>query len=336
MRRCLQLAKLGALSVSPNPMVGAVIVRHNQIIGEGFHRKHGSPHAEVHAIQSVEDKMLLEGATLYVNLEPCSHYGKTPPCANLIIQHKIPHVVIGTLDPNPIVAGSGMKLLIDAGVKVEYKILERECLELNRLFFVYHEKRRPFITLKWAESRDGFLDRDRNGNIGVNWITGEDARAMVHKLRAEHDAILVGKNTILNDDPSLTVRGYHGKNPIRVTFDGSLEIPVNKRIFDNSAPTWIINSKKSELAGTTEFIQLSFDDNLLPALMDLFYHRKVQSVLIEGGAFTINKMLELGLWDEIVLLRGKIDFHSGLRAPKPKGMLYSAREIPTARVEIYH
>jgi diaminohydroxyphosphoribosylaminopyrimidine deaminase / 5-amino-6-(5-phosphoribosylamino)uracil reductase len=228
MQRAIQLAKLGLGNVAPNPMVGAVIVYNDIIIGEGYHQKYGEAHAEVNAINSVKNKELLNESTIYVSLEPCSHYGKTPPCANLIVENGIKKVVIGCSDPNPLVAGNGIKILIEAQIEVIDNVLEKECIELNKRFFTYINKNRPFIILKWAQTANGFIARE---NFDSKWISCEESRMWVHKWRAEEAAILVGKNTAKYDNPSLTVRDWNGKNPLRVVLDYHLELPLTHHLF---------------------------------------------------------------------------------------------------------
>lgn len=335
MSRCLQLAHLGELFVQPNPMVGSVIVRHGEVIGEGYHRAFGGPHAEVHAIQSVKEVAWLKESTLYVNLEPCSHHGKTPPCADLIIKSGIPRVVIGSVDPNPRVAGKGIARLKDAGIDVITDVLHDACRELNRRFFIYQEYHRPYITLKWAETSDGFIDRIRSHEKGVHWITGNDARVLVHRWRAEHAAILVGTNTVLNDDPALTVRAVAGRNPLRVIIDRNSMIPAHAKVLNDEAKTLVITEHESRQEGNVEWLHMEFTSDLSEKIMAELYHRNIMSVFIEGGAFTLSELIRKGLWDEVIILKGKIAFGEGLKAPDFKGMLYSGREISSCRVEIY-
>ena len=246
MSRCLDLAILGKGNVSPNPMVGSVIVHRDKIIGEGFHQKYGQSHAEVNAINSVNNQLLLEESVLYVNLEPCAHYGLTPPCSDLIIQKKIPKVVIGTLDPYSEVAGKGVEKMRKAGIEVDIGILENECYELNRRFFTYHIKKRPYIILKWAQTADGFIDikRKKTETGEPYWITGDLALRLVHKIRSSEDAIMVGTNTAINDNPSLTVRNWSGRDPLRIAIDRNLRLPDSLNIFNQTSRTIIFNAKK--------------------------------------------------------------------------------------------
>ena len=317
MQRALELAKHGQLHVSPNPMVGCVIVYQGKIIGEGYHTAYGKPHAEVHAIASVEDKKLLKESTLYVTLEPCSHFGKTPPCADLIIEHKIPHVVVAVLDPNPKVQGQGIEKLKRAGCKVETGILEQESKDLNRRFFCFHEEKRPFITLKWAQTLDGFIDSNERGCKSREnyWITNEALRYKVHQWRAEEDAIFVGANTILHDNPQLNVRYFAGKNPVRVTFL-SKAIGNNFHLFDLSQPTIVFNLEKEEKKDGLYFCRLENKDNLQQQMLSKLHEMKIQSLLVEGGQHTLQQFIDMNLWDEARILVGNTCFGSGLGAPR--------------------
>ncbi|HRS53852.1 MAG TPA: bifunctional diaminohydroxyphosphoribosylaminopyrimidine deaminase/5-amino-6-(5-phosphoribosylamino)uracil reductase RibD, partial [Bacteroidales bacterium] len=247
-RRCFDLARLGMGKVAPNPMVGCVIVNGNKIIGEGYHQEYGGYHAEVNAINSVIDKDLLKTAVLYVNLEPCAHYGKTPPCTDLIISSQIPKVVISNVDPFEKVAGKGINKLRAAGISVIVGVLKQDGKELNKRFFTFCEQKRPYIILKWAQSLDGFIDKERNSNEklkGPTWITGDFFKKVVHKWRAEEQAIMVGTNTAINDNPKLTVREVPGKNPLRIVIDRVLKLPHNLNLFDSSTPTLVLTEQKN-------------------------------------------------------------------------------------------
>ena len=314
-KRCLELAALGKGDTSPNPMVGSVIVLDNKIIGEGFHHKSGEPHAEVNAINSVVNQKLLKQATIYVSLEPCSHFGKTPPCADLIIEKQIPKVVIATIDSNAVVCGNGIAKLKQAGVKVITGVLEKEANQLNKTFNTFHQKNRPFIILKWAETADGFIDKTRTTlNEPSLKISGEASSRWVHKIRSEVDAILIGKNTALLDNPTLTTRKWKGKNPLRVVIDKDLLLPKTLNLFTDSIPTLVMNSKISSTDNTTEFIKIEgpFIEGLIKAL----YQLKVQSVLIEGGANTLQQFIDLNLWDEAFVIKSKLRISSGVKSPK--------------------
>ena len=315
MQRALELAEHGRLYVSPNPMVGCVIVHQGKIIGEGYHTQYGKAHAEVNAINSVENKELLKKSTLYVTLEPCSHFGKTPPCADLIVEQQIPHVVVATLDSNEKVQGKGIEKLKKAGCKVEIGILEQKAKELNKRFFCFHQKKRPYIILKWAQTLDGFLDSNRRGieNRENYWITNEYLRYKVHKWRAEEDAIFVGANTILHDNPKLNVRYFAGKNPARITFL-SKSIDSHFHIFDNSQPSIIFNLKKEEQQENTYFCKLN-TSNVWQEMLSKLHEMKIQSLLIEGGQNSLQQLINLNLWDEARVLIGNTCFGSGLEAP---------------------
>lgn len=295
MRRCLQLAALGLGHTSPNPMVGAVIVRDGKIIGEGYHHSCGEAHAEVNAINSVNDKELLKSSTLYVNLEPCSHFGKTPPCADAIIRYGIPKVVIGSIDYHDKVNGNGVRKLREAGVEVVENVCREECEELNRRFFSFHRKHRPYIILKWAQTRDGFMDIDRGeGNVNSYWITNYALKVLTHKWRSEEDAILVGYRTMQNDRPQLTTREYPGKDPQRFVMQRGNEV-------DAPLPCTPLS------------------DNAEEAVKEL-YNLNVQSVIVEGGKKTLEKFLTAGLWDEARILVGNQQWGRGLPAPKLPGI----------------
>jgi diaminohydroxyphosphoribosylaminopyrimidine deaminase/5-amino-6-(5-phosphoribosylamino)uracil reductase len=318
MKRCIELAGNGLGTVAPNPMVGAVLVHNNKVIGEGYHKKYGSPHAEVNAINAVHDKSLLKKCTLYVNLEPCAHTGKTPPCSDLIIEKGIPEVFIGTIDPNSLVAGKGIEKLRKAGVKVNLGILENECRELNKRFFTFYQKRRPYIILKWAQTTDGFIDITRKAGdpIGINWISNSISQMLVHKWRGEEQAILVGSNTVLSDNPQLTVRQWNGKNPLRIVFDNKLELPDTAKVFDNTSPTLILNEEIDKVTDNKEYIKLKKNSKSLDNLMVLLYEREIQSLIIEGGKKLLESFIKKNLWDEARILIGNKEFSKGLKAPE--------------------
>jgi len=305
MQRCFQLAENGLGQVAPNPLVGCVIVHDEKIISEGFHQKYGENHAERNAILQVKDEGLLKKSTLYVNLEPCSHFGKTPPCADLIIEKKIPKVVISNLDSNPEVAGKGIERLRNSGIEVITGVLEDEGHFLNRRFFTYIEKKRPYIILKWAESLDGFIYNETQ-----RWITNDAMRNLVHKWRSEESAIMVGTNTVLADNPQLNVRAYFGKNPLRITIDKNHKLPKNLHFFDNSQPTKIYE--------TTDLSEI---------LSDL-HSQKIQSLIVEGGAKLLQNFIEKNLWDEARILTGNKQLSNELKAPKIQG-----KEILSTKIE---
>ena len=315
-RRCIELAKNGLGTTYPNPLVGSVIVYDGKIIGEGWHKKAGEPHAEVNAIKSVKDKTLLKKATIYVSLEPCSHFGKTPPCCNLIIENEIPNVVIGTVDPNIKVAGNGIKRLLDAGIKVTVGILEEDCYELNKRFFTFHEKKRPYIILKWAESQDGFIAPKEKFEKKPVWITNSYSRQLVHKWRSEEQAILVGTQTVIDDDPKLDVRDWKGHNPVRIVLDQNKRIPNSSQILDNQTKTIVFSKSKTTIEKeNTIFENIDFKENIAIQIAQVLYKHQIQSVIIEGGSQTLQTFIDAKLWDESRIFIGKIDFKTGIKAP---------------------
>jgi len=316
MQRCLQLAKLGEGHTAPNPMVGCVIVNNGKIIGEGFHQRYGGPHAEVNAIHSVKDDRLLENSTLYVNLEPCSHVGKTPPCADLIIKKKIPRIVIGTVDPNPEVAGDGIDKLKKAGCEVWVDIMKNECQELNRRFFTYHLKKRPYIILKWAQTSDGFVDtlRIEKEQGKPTWITDEITRTAVHKQRSTEGAIFIGTETALKDNPSLTLRDWYGHQPLRVISDLNNRLPSNLHIFDGKIETVILSNTDDHPNKNTFFVTINKVDTI-KFLLEFLYSEKILSIVVEGGPKTLQYFIDPGLWDESHVYQGQIIFNEGIKAP---------------------
>lgn len=317
MQRCLDLGRLGLGNVAPNPLVGCVIVKDDKIIGEGYHRIFGGPHAEVFAINAVKDKKLLKNSTLYVNLEPCSHYGKTPPCTDLIIKMKIPEVVIGQKDPNPLVAGAGCKKLVDAGCKVKTGILEKESRYLNRRFNCFHEMKRPYIILKWAQTLDGFMDIDRTNKPKISdyWISNYQLKRLVHKWRTEENGVLIGTTTAINDNPRLNAREWTGNDPLRVVIDENLIIPVISHVLDSSLPTLVFTAKNENSKPNLEYITIDFNKSVHQQVMDVLYKRNIQSVIVEGGRFLLESFLKINLWDEARVITGNKVFHKGLKGP---------------------
>lgn len=317
--RCIQLAKNACCNAAPNPMVGAVIVHNGTIIGEGYHIRCGEPHAEVNAIRSVKDESLLKEATIYVSLEPCSHYGKTPPCADLIIEKGIPEVVIGCMDPFSMVAGRGIEKLRKAGIKVTVGVLEEECRQLIRRFITFNTRKRPYITLKWAESADGFIDKSRGEGSPILLSTPLTSM-IVHKRRAEHDAILVGRKTALLDNPSLTTRNWFGKDPIRLVIDKNLTLSKQLHLFDGKVRT-IVFTQKEKISDnhSAEYIRLDFKQNILPQIMDVLYKLKIQSLMVEGGTILLQSFIDEGLWDEAYIETSPIRLNEGIKAPVIKG-----------------
>jgi len=320
MLRCLELASRGLGQTKTNPLVGCVIVYNNKVIGEGFHEYFGGPHAEVNAINSVSNQNLLAESTLYVNLEPCSHFGKTPPCAMLIKQKSIPRVVVAMNDPNPVVSGRGIKMLKESGITVNTGILEKEARFLNRRFVTNQEKKRPYVILKWAQSSDGFIDilRKPGDPIQPNWITNKTARILVHKWRSEESAILAGVNTILTDNPALNLRDWPGENPTRVVVDRKLRIPRSAKLLDDKSKTLIFTSKEPPKA-TKNTRYLKIDENYNPkALLSRLLEEGISSVIIEGGALTLDLFINNNLWDEARIFTGKQRFGEGVPAPELK------------------
>lgn len=315
MLRAIEIAQRGAGNVAPNPMVGCVIVHNNQIIGEGWHRNYGGPHAEVHAIQSVSNKSLLSQSALYVTLEPCSHFGKTPPCADLIVDSKIPQVNIACLDPNPLVAGQGVEKLKRAGIEIKLGIHQKEAYFMNRRFFTFMEKKRPYIHLKWAMTSDGFIDKLRSeGELGSFRISGEAARRLSHRWRTEESAILIGTRTALVDNPELTSRFWPGKSPICVLIDPSLKVSGDAKLFHQDRLTLVYNRLIEKATTNAQYIKIE-DDDLLPEVLKDLFERKIQSVLVEGGAQTLQTFINQNCWDEISVFQSNQTLGYGLKAP---------------------
>ncbi len=322
MRRALELARLGFGKVSPNPMVGCVIVHHDRIVGEGFHQQYGGPHAEVNAIESMENKGILPQCEVYVSLEPCAHQGKTPPCASLLAKHKVGKVIISNIDPNPLVAGKGIEILKKAGISIETGLLEEEGKELNKRFFTSQILHRPYIILKWAATADGFIARK---NYDSKWISNDFSRKLVHKWRAEEDAILVGKNTALHDNPSLNVRDWVGKNPLRVVIDRELKLKKDLNLFDQKISTVCYNLNKDEALDNLSYVELEKASFFHEMLADL-HARKVQSIIVEGGASTLQQFIDAGLWDEARVFQSTNCFGDGIRAPQLIDATFDGKE----------
>ncbi|MFC5410403.1 bifunctional diaminohydroxyphosphoribosylaminopyrimidine deaminase/5-amino-6-(5-phosphoribosylamino)uracil reductase RibD [Larkinella bovis] len=325
MSRALELAALGRGHVSPNPLVGCVIVHNHRIIGEGWHRQYGGPHAEVNAVRSIADESLLAESTVYVTLEPCSHFGKTPPCADLLIEKKVKKVVVCNEDPNPLVAGKGLAKLRAAGIEVETGLLAERGRELNRRFFTFIEKKRPYLILKWAETADGFL---APADFRPMPISGSLSRQLVHQWRTQEDAILVGTNTARHDNPQLNVRLWSGRNPVRIVIDRHLQLPASLHLFDGSQPTLVYATVPvPETAGATTFIQLDSEAPFLPQLVADLYQRKIQSVIVEGGAVLLESVLRQQLWDEVRIFKSTTILGEGLAAPALRGRLTSTKQV---------
>ena len=343
MLRCLQIAKNGLGTTAPNPMVGCVIVHDSKIIGEGFTSPYGGSHAEVNAINSVEDKSLLKEATLYVSLEPCSHFGKTPPCADLIVANEIPQVIIGLVDPHEKVAGKGIAKLKAAGVSVEYGFLEKECHEHHKRFLTFQEKKRPYIILKWAQTTNGFIapsKKLRSEKPEPYWITNAHSRQLVHQWRSEEQAILVGTNTVIEDNPKLDVRQWSGTNPIRVVIDRELKIGNNANILDGSIRTIIVTDQKLKVKKREEdsisHIYIDFSQEIATQLTEALYNENINSIFIEGGAKTLQSFIDANLWDEARVFTGQTTFSEGVEAPKFSGRIIDTRKIETDTLNIFH
>ena len=334
MRRALELALLGQGNVAPNPMVGCVIVHENKIIGEGWHQQYGGPHAEVNAINAVADKDLLPASRVYVTLEPCSHYGKTPPCADLLIRYGIKDLVICNTDPNPQVKGAGIRKLLDTGCQVHVGLLEPEGLELNRFFFTYHTQKRPYILLKWAETANGFIGKSDGTQL---WITNDLSKKLVHKWRSEIQAIMVGTHTALIDNPQLNTRAWTGKSPTRIILDKRLQLPESLYLYDKSQPTLIYNYQKQETLPNLELVKIDENEELLSALLQDLYKRNIQSVMVEGGAFLLNSFIREGLWDEACVFKSTYKLaEDGVPGPNlPLASLRHISHIATDKLFIY-
>ena len=328
LKRCIQLAKNGLGTTYPNPLVGSVIVYEDQIIGEGWHKKAGESHAEVNAINSVKDKSLLSKATIYVSLEPCSHFGKTPPCSDLIIENKIPNVVIGTVDPNEKVAGKGIQKLLVAGHNVTIGVLDEECLQLNKRFFTFHKKKRPYIILKWAETADGFIAPKNKDEQKPVWISNQYSRQLVHKWRTEEQAILVGTQTVLDDNPSLNARDWKGNHPVKIILDRQNRLPESSAVFNSTEKTIILSETKSTFKNQNCISEvINFRGNLAQEICNALFQHNIQSVIIEGGARTLQTFIDENIWDEARVFKGKNAFKEGTKAPLFFGKLVTQESI---------
>ena len=330
-RRCIELAQKAIGNTYPNPLVGSVIVHNDKIIGEGYHHKAGESHAEINAINSVEDKSLIPESTIYVSLEPCAHFGKTPPCALKIVELGFKKVVIGAMDSHDKVNGKGKKIIQDAGIEVVSGVLEKECIELNKRFFTYHEKRRPFIILKWAESGDRFMDKDFKPTQISNALT----KQFVHQLRSNEHSILIGTMTALRDNPSLTTREIVGRNPIRILIDIDLKVPKDFNIYSNEAETLVFNSVKEGDEGNIKFIKTSrenFIENMLKTLHEL----QIQSIIVEGGSLVLQQFIDAGLWDETIIIKNKnLVLENGTKAPRFNKTPIDTRDFRDNVIEFY-
>lgn len=319
MLRALQLAKCGEGRVSPNPMVGAVIVYKGKIIGEGYHRQCGQAHAEVNAVNSVQDKALLAKSTMYVTLEPCSHFGKTPPCCDLIRRYMIPRVVVGMKDPFPEVSGRGITILQEAGIDVSVGLLEEECRFLNRKFITCHQQKRPYVLLKWCESSNGYIAKKRGGELRQVRLSSAISSLWMHSQRAVYDAILVGTSTALVDNPTLTVRGWCGKNPLRVLIDREGKVPVNSNLFTAEGEYLVFTDADSDVDMRLNYEKIDFSKNIVPQILESLYNRKVTSLMVEGGAATLQSFISSGLWDEVRREVSPIYISAGVKSPDFSG-----------------
>jgi len=332
MQRALELAPLGTGYVSPNPRVGCVIVHDNKIIGEGWHKKFGEAHAEVNAINSVKDQSLLKDSTVYVNLEPCSHFGKTPPCVDLLIKHQVEKVVIANPDTNPLVAGKGINKLKEAGIEVVVGVLDKEGRELNKRFFTFMEKSRPYIILKWAQTADSFIAQK---NFESKWITNELSRQLVHRWRSEEDAVLVGTRTAAHDNPSLTVRDWTGRNPTRIVIDRFLRLNDHLHLFNKKEKTICYNVLKHEEHKNLMLIRID-EANFLNELVHDLYKQNIQSLIVEGGTQTLQLFIDANFWDEARIFTSPRSFGEGIAAPSFRGKLITQKNIDLDRLEFFY
>lgn len=336
MRRCLDLAGRAEGMTHPNPMVGSVIVNNGKIIGEGYHLKAGTPHAEVLAIDSLSDKKLLKYSTLYVNLEPCSHFGKTPPCADMIIENGIKRVVIGTPDTSKQVSGAGIRKLKDAGVEVITGVLEEESRYLNRRFFTFNEKERPYIILKWAQSNDGFLDitREERAEARPLWITGNSERALVHRWRASEQAILVGANTVRADNPKLNVRDWAGDNPVRIVMSRSGHLESSSDIFGTYGTDIVFTGRADAKIANAVIVKLDEGECSFKQVVKYLYNNGIQSLMVEGGAQILKGFISSGLWDEARIFYGLDNFGTGVKAPEIEGTIQMQNDFSRSSLRV--
>ncbi len=337
MQRCLEMASKAEGLTYPNPMVGSVVVSDGKIIGEGYHLKAGLPHAEVIAINSVSAREMLKSSTLYVTLEPCSHFGKTPPCAEFIIKNSIPRVVIGTPDTSEKISGQGITMLRNAGIEIITGILERDCRRLNRRFFTFHEKKRPYITLKWAQSADGYIDilRSEIQEPGPTWISGKPERVLVHKWRASEQAILAGAGTMRTDNPKLNVREWKGSNPLRLILSSSGEINNELSVNELNSKFIVFTHNLRANYANAEKVILNEKEPSSMQISDYLFRSGYQSLLIEGGAEVLNHFISSGFWDEARIFKGFSIFKDGVKAPEIKGTFFSKTNFSGSTLETY-
>lgn len=321
---CLHLAANGGRSVAPNPMVGSVIVHDGKVIGEGFHEQFGGPHAEVNALRSVTEQTVLKNSTLYVNLEPCCHQGKTPPCVDAIINAGIPRVVIGHVDPNPAVSGNGIETLRAHGIEVRSNILEAECIDLNKRFVTVHQKKRPYIILKWAQTNDGFIART---DFSSKWISCEESRQLTHQWRGEEQGILVGTNTALHDDPQLTVRHGNGISPLRIVLDRYHRLPLNLQLLSDGLETWIFSYTERTVPGHVRYVLLHQESKELDQMLRYLANNGISSLLVEGGSTLHRSFIDQNIWDEARIFVSPTEFQSGIRAATLTGLPFRERNV---------
>jgi len=330
MKRCIELASKGLGLTYPNPMVGCVIVRNAQIISEGWHKKAGGAHAEVDAVSKIKDKEILKDCEIFVSLEPCSHFGKTPPCSDMIVSYGFKRVTVGIPDPNSKVNGQGIKKMKDAGIEVKVGVLENECAELNKRFFCFHQKKRPYIILKWAQTADGFMAAE---NHVQKWITNPYSKQLVHRWRSQEQSVLVGYNTAKIDNPQLNLRLWSGNQPIRAVIDRDLSLDPKLHLFDGSQRT-IVFSEIND-GSRPDVIQLNFDENLEESILNELYKLGLQSVIIEGGRKTLDRFIEKELWDEARIFSSSESWGSGIKAPRITGKLTEQKIIGSDRLKIF-
>ena len=338
MTRCIDLAKNGLGQTYPNPMVGCVVVYEDKVIAEGWHHRAGEPHAEVNAIKQISDESLIKHATLYVSLEPCSHYGKTPPCADLIIDKGFKKIVIGSIDPFAKVKGKGIQKIMANGGEVVLGVLEDECLDLNKRFMTFHNHKRPYIILKWAESQDGFLspfEFGKDQHQAPVWLTNSYSKQLVHQWRSEEQAILVGTHTVLMDNPALTTRLWKGKHPLRVVIDKDLKIPNTAKVFSDEAQTLVFTAHQKSKLKTTEFCQIDFDQPVLPQLLNELYNRDIQSLIVEGGQATLQAFIDANLWDEARVFKSPKQLNGGTHSPHFKAQLFQTKQIVKDELKLF-
>jgi len=332
--RCFQLAKLGIAAAAPNPSVGAVLVYKNRIIGEGYTSPYGGNHAEVNCINSVaeKDEGFINQSTLYVSLEPCNHFGKTPPCSHLIVEKRIPKVVIASIDINIIVKGNGILYLIEHGVEVQSGILDERHQNIFKSYFTFQQKKRPHIILNWAQTQNGFMAPEGDAQL---WISNSLCKRLTHQLRAEHQAILVGKKTAIIDNPQLTTRYWKGSSPIRVLIDRQLDIPVNYHVYDGSVQSYIFNALKNESRDKLDLIQIDFDQPVLVQILNYLYQKNIISLIVEGGIKTLQYFIDERLWDEAIIIKSDVYWEKGIKAPNFTGKLQHQILLNRDLIEYY-